>query len=238
MKPTAKKKTEVLKLLIDNKRDEKPVVLTAISEDLLSPGRNFINHVSKKNNPKVDAQKLNTKVPNPNISKSIAILMRLIEKETIRCAEQLHIDQEELEAWINVQIEVPAQTILALLRTAMDMRLDPLKEEITLIRYEDGNWQAHVSVDGWINILNRDEAFNGISFKESDKLIEGIPEWIECSIYLKDRTFPTTIREYFVESKSEHAIWEKMPRRMLRNRSLQQCAKLSFGSVEKICNKN
>ena len=96
--PIAKKQTEALKLLIDNKHDKKLIDLTAISEDLPLLGSNYITHTSKQNYLKEDAQKINSKVPNPNIPKSIAILSRFIEKQTIRCAEQLQIDQVELEA--------------------------------------------------------------------------------------------------------------------------------------------
>ena len=35
-------------------------------------------------------------------------------------------------------------------------------------------------------------------------------------------------REYLSEVKHDSDIWRKMPRRMLRHRSLQQCARLAF----------
>ena len=60
-------------------------------------------------------------------------------------------------------------------------------------------------------------------------MIDDIPTWIECAIYRSDRTLPMVVREYFVEVKQETQIWQKMPRRMLRHRALQQCARLSFG---------
>jgi len=60
-------------------------------------------------------------------------------------------------------------------------------------------------------------------------MINDIPTWIECAIYRSDRTMPMVLREYFVEVKQETQIWQKMPRRMLRHRALQQCARLSFG---------
>jgi hypothetical protein len=42
----------------------------------------------------------------------------------------LEINEQELQAWINLQIEVPAKTILSLLRTMQHWHLDPLNEEI------------------------------------------------------------------------------------------------------------
>jgi hypothetical protein len=52
---------------------------------------------------------------------------------------------------------------------------------------------------------------------------------MECIIYRKDRSQPTAVREYFDEVKGEQAIWQKMPRRMLRHRVMQQCARLALG---------
>jgi hypothetical protein len=68
-----------------------------------------------------------------------------------------------------------------------------------------------------------------MAFTESSQMIHDIPTWIECAIYRSDRTMPMVVREYFVEVKNETPIWQKMPRRMLRHRALQQCARLSFG---------
>jgi hypothetical protein len=57
---------------------------------------------------------------------------------------------------------------------------------------------------------------------------EGIPIWMECCIYRKDRILPIVIKEYFDEVKSEHPGWKELPRRMLRHRAIQQCARLAF----------
>ena len=69
----------------------------------------------------------------------------------------------------------------------------------------------------------------GLPFKESPQLSNDIPLWMECTIYRKDRSMPTIIREYYEEVKSEQTIWQKMPRRMLRHRAMQQYARLYFG---------
>ena len=37
------------------------------------------------------------------------------------------------------------------------------------------------------------------------------------------------VREYMDEVKTEHSSWLQMPRRMLRHRAIQQCARLAFG---------
>ena len=35
--------------------------------------------------------------------------------------------------------------------------------------------------------------------------------------------------------KTEHAAWQQMPRRMLRHRAMQQCARLAFGITVPEC---
>jgi hypothetical protein len=163
-----------------------------------------------------------------NLSKSIGIFYELIAKEIASTATALEMNELELKAWIDLQIEVPAKTILSLLRTMQHWHLDPLKEEIGLAQYEDGNWQVFISIDGCSKLLNEHDQFNGLAFNQADTLIEGVPEWMECSIYRRDRIMPITVREYFVEVRHINDLWRKMPRRMLRHRTLQQCVRLAI----------
>jgi hypothetical protein len=100
---------------------------------------------------------------------------------------------------------------------------------VALALYEDTHWQAYITIEGYSKILNSHPAFDGIAFKESPQLSNNIPLWMECTIYRKDRNMPTIIREYFEEVKGDQAIWQKMPRRMLRHRVMQQCARLAMG---------
>ena len=160
---------------------------------------------------------------------SIELLTQLIEKEVAHTAKQFNIEAAELQAWIDLQVMVPKQTLLALLRLSRANHLDPLKEEVALALYEDGHWQAYITVEGYSKMLNCHPAFNGIVFAESPEVANGIPIWMECTIYRKDRGLPIVIREYYEEVKGEQAIWQKMPRRMLRHRALQQCARLALG---------
>ena len=163
-----------------------------------------------------------------NITQSIELFNQLITKELARAASGLGIDEAELQAWIDLQIEVPAKAILTLLRMMQNLHLDPLSEEIGFTQYEDGQWQAFITIEGCSKLLNQHPQFNGLHFTQADTLIDGLPEWIECSIYRKDREVPTTVREYLTEVKGENEIWKKMPRRMLRHRALQQCVRLAF----------
>jgi hypothetical protein len=163
-----------------------------------------------------------------NITQSIELFNNLIEKELARAASELGIDDAELKAWIDLQIEVPAKTILTLLRMMQSLHLDPLSEEIGFTQYDDGQWQVFITIEGCSKLLNQHPQFNGLYFTQADTLIDGLPEWIECSIYRKDREVPTTVREYLAEVRGENEIWRKMPRRMLRHRALQQCVRLAI----------
>jgi len=68
-----------------------------------------------------------------------------------------------------------------------------------------------------------------LALLSQQKNTNGILIWMECTIYRKDRSLPIMVREYFAEVKGEQAIWQKMPRRMLRHRVMQQCARLAMG---------
>ena len=163
-----------------------------------------------------------------SIPQSIAFFNGLIDKELARAAAGLGIDEEELKAWIDLQIDVPAKTILTILRSMQNLHLDPLCDEIGFTQYDDGQWQVFITIEGCSKLLNQHPQFNGLVFNQADTLIDGVPEWMECSIYRKDRTVPTTVREYLTEVRGENPIWQKMPRRMLRHRALQQCVRLAI----------
>lgn len=163
----------------------------------------------------------------PSIAMPIDLIKRLIDKEVEQTAAQLGLEKAELQAWLDLQVMTPALTLLALLRMARDYELDPLREEVALALYDDSHWQAFITVEGYSKLLNRHPAFDGITFTQSEETTNGIPIWMECTIYRKDRSKPFVVREYFEEVKGEQAIWQKMPRRMLRHRVMQQCAKLA-----------
>lgn len=163
-----------------------------------------------------------------SLSQSIELFHGLIKKELAKAATGLGIDEAELKAWVDLQMDVPAKTILTLLRMMQSLHLDPLLEEIGFTQFEDGQWHVFITIEGCAKLLNQHPQFNGLAFNQANTLIDGVPEWIECSIYRKDREVPTTVREYYIEVKGETAIWQKMPRRILRHRALQQCVRLAM----------
>jgi hypothetical protein len=163
-----------------------------------------------------------------SLPQSIELFHSLIKKELKKAATGLGIDEAELKAWVDLQIDVPAKTILTVLRMMQSLHLDPLLEEIGLAQYEDSQWQVFITIEGCAKLLNHHPQFNGLLFNQANTLIDGVPEWIECSIYRKDREVPTTVREYYIEVRGENTIWQKMPRRILRHRALQQCVRLAM----------
>ena len=209
------KRTELLINLLEEKdgrkfpNDQKNNSITQILEDLIDEPKESIKYQS-------------------SITTSIELFHLLIQKEIAKAAALLDIDPLELKAWVDLQIEVPAKTVLVLLRTMQNLLLDPLNEEIGFTQYENGGWQVFISIEGCSKLLNQHPQFSGLTFTQSDTLVEGTPEWIECSIYRRDRITPITVREYFIEVCSEKDIWKKMPRRMLRHRALQQCVRLAI----------
>jgi hypothetical protein len=229
------KRTYTLKELVQ--RENKPVNkesdhgvapvfhLVNLQEDLLDHDPKMGNQIGSALNiapPKELSRHTNLALP-------IELLTNLIKKEVEMNAKQLGLENAELQAWIDLQVMTPKQTILALLRLARENGLDPLKEEVALALYEDTQWQAYITVQGYSKMLNRHPAFDGITFTQSEESSNGIPLWMECTIYRKDRSQPIRVREYFEEVKAGQAIWQKMPRRMLRHRVMQQCARLAIG---------
>jgi hypothetical protein len=170
----------------------------------------------------------NEAIASSSLTQSIELFHDLIEKEVIKAANAMEVDELELKAWVDLQLEVPAKTILTLLRMIQNLHLDPLNEEIGFTQHEDGSWQVFTTIEGCSRLLNQHPQFNGLVFTQADTLIEGVPEWMECSIYRRDRILPITVREHYLEVKGENAIWQKMPRRMLRHRALQQCVRLAI----------
>jgi hypothetical protein len=164
-------------------------------------------------------------------NKQISLVESLINKEVNQCAKQIGIDEDELQAWIEQQTVAYTSThsprLLQLLRTAKEHQLDPLQEEVLLAQYE-GHWKIIISIDGWIKLINRHPAFTGISFDQSSEEKEGLPIWMECTITRSDRTMPITTREYLAEVRNDSDYWKKMPRRMLRHKAMQQCARVAL----------
>ena len=67
--------------------------------------------------------------------KPIDLIERLIAKEVTKTAIILGLEREELKAWLDLNPLTPAKVILALLRTASEHGLDPIKDEVNLTQW-------------------------------------------------------------------------------------------------------
>jgi hypothetical protein len=143
--------------------------------------------------------------------------------------QTMALDSDEVQLWLDQHLGIPLYNQVQLLRLANKYQLDPLSDEITLLQAQDLTYQPFITFDGWSKLINHHPQYAGISLRDSNELINGIPTWMECTIYRNDRILPIVIKEYFEEVRTDHSSWQQMPRRMLRHRVIQQCARLAFG---------
>jgi hypothetical protein len=122
-----------------------------------------------------------------------------------------------------------ASELIMCILSAREAKLNPLMREIFFKRTEKGEIQGLVKVDGWIKICNSNPNFDGMEF-ETEKAEDGKIASMTCSIWIKGRGRPTKITEEFAEcARGGGEIWLTHPNRMMRNRTLSQCARVAFG---------
>lgn len=121
---------------------------------------------------------------------------------------------------------VTDEQMMALLIVADQYRLNPFTKEIFAFP-DKGGIVPVVSVDGWSRIINEHPQFDGVEFVLGFDPDDGM--FCTCILYRKDRSHPTRVTEYLTECKRGTAPWNTWPRRMLRHKSLIQCARLAFG---------
>ena len=118
--------------------------------------------------------------------------------------------------------------LLALVVVANEYGLNPLTKEIYAFPAKGGGIVPVISIDGWINRMNNNAAFDGIEFAEVfDK--DKKPVCVTASIYRKDRSRPIKVTEYYAECRRNTEPWNTMPARMLRHKALCQCVRVAFG---------
>ena len=156
--------------------------------------------------------------------------------KALKCAAQaVGMTPASLTTWFSQYPQLSEVSQETCLRLIAEYRLNPRADEIDLVQFEEGRWQVFITVNGWAKLINAHPAFCGIEFSEASELEEGVPIWMGCAIYRTDRVKPIEVKEYFSEMKTEHAAWQQMPRRMLRHRAMQQCARLAFGITVPEC---
>jgi len=142
-------------------------------------------------------------------------------------APLLNIPESILQPYLLSLGPLPEHVILHFLHLAHQHQLDPILGEIQVMPADQGP-QVFISTDGWMKIMNTHPHFQGLSLRESNSTESG-EQWMECCIYRDDRILPIVVKEYLVELQTDHPSWQQMPRRMLRHRTIQQCARLAFG---------
>ncbi len=125
--------------------------------------------------------------------------------------------------------EVNNEQMMALLIVADQYGLNPWTKEIYAFP-DKGGIVPVVGVDGWLRIINSHPMFDGMEYVDGPDA-NGMPAWIECVIYRKDRSHPIRVREYMIECKRGTQPWSSHPRRMLRHKATIQAGRTAFGFV-------
>ena len=120
------------------------------------------------------------------------------------------------------------EELLALVTVANEYGLNPFLKELYAFPAKGGGICPIVSVDGWNKMLIRQPDFDGIEFDMVEKE-DGKPHSCTATIYIKGRSKPMRVTEYFEECQRNTEPWKNMPRRMLRNRTLCQASRMAFG---------
>lgn len=129
--------------------------------------------------------------------------------------------------------QVTDEQMVALLIVADQYGLNPFTKEIYAFPGKGNDIVPMVGVDGWLRLINSQPTHKSIEFEYGPDMSEknSIPQWIECTIVRDDRNAPIKVREYFEECFRPTEPWQKMPRRMLRNRSIVQCGRVAYSLV-------
>lgn len=145
-------------------------------------------------------------------------------------AARYSVDPVKLYETLKVSIFPKATDaeMLALIVIANEYKLNVMLRELYAFPAKSGGIVPVVSVDGWNSLLIRQPDFDGIEFEfvESE---DGTPYTCTATIYVKSRTRPVKVTEYFSECKRNTDPWNTMPHRMLRNRTLCQASRVAFG---------
>ncbi len=154
--------------------------------------------------------------------------MKILEKTIAHAAKVLNIEVDELQLWLDQHQGITPYTQVQLLRLASKHLLDPLSDEISIMETKEG-FLPFITIDGWAKLMNQHPQYAGMSLREPIESNSQLPAWMECTIYRNDRILPIVVKEYLEEVMTNHPTWQQMPRRMLRHRVIQQCARLAFG---------
>ena len=145
----------------------------------------------------------------------------------VKLAQKFNVEPNKMLATLKATAfkgDVSNEQMIALLIVADQYRLNPWTREIYAFPDRQNGIVPAVGVDGWSRIINEHPQFDGMSFRQED-------DSCTCTIYRKDRGHPVEVTEYMAECRRDTPPWRTHPRRMLRHKSMIQCARLAFGFV-------
>jgi phage recombination protein Bet len=150
------------------------------------------------------------------VSQSRSVLTKMAARYSVESAKLLEtLKNTAFKGATNEQL-------MALCIVADQYRLNPFTKEIYAFPDKGGGIVPVVSIDGWLRIINEHPQFDGME-------VECGPDECTVTIFRKDHSKPTTITEYMDEVKRNTAPWQSHPRRMLRHKTIIQCARAAFG---------
>ena len=160
---------------------------------------------------------------------SLAIVDRQTRSVTADMAEKFGMETLAFEATIKATIfdgKGTREQFAAFLLVAKQYDLNPLTKEIYAFPGRGGIVPI-VSIDGWLKLINSHPQFDGMEFSEVHDDDRNLVS-VTCTLWRKDRTKPIIVTEYLSECFRPTEPW-KMKHRMLRHKTLIQCARYAFG---------
>lgn len=116
----------------------------------------------------------------------------------------------------------------AFMMVAHEYGLNPFLRELFAFPKKGGGIVPMVSIDGWVNLVNKQPNLAGFEFEhhfDDDKKLAAVT----CRMYRKDRAMPVVVTEYMIECFRNTEPWRTMPSRMLCHKALIQTARYCFG---------
>jgi len=182
------------------------------------------------------------------MSKQSSLFQKFVEKFSFADEKELIITLKATAFKIK-DGEVTNVQMTALLIVADQYGLNPFTREIFAYPDKQNGIVPVVSVDGWSRIINQHPDMDGLEFIYDEKWVtdqtdaKPCPASIECVIFRKDRTHPVRIKEFLDEvyrapsqrrgnNNQPYFVpgpWQTHTKRMLRHKSLIQCARIAFG---------
>jgi len=148
---------------------------------------------------------------------------------TADMAERFGMETAAFESTIKATIfdgKGTREQFAAFLLVAKQYDLNPLTKEIYAFPGRGGIVPI-VSIDGWLKLINSHPQFDGMEFSENHDE-KGELFSVTCSLWRKDRNKAIVVTEYLSECYRATEPW-KMKHRMLRHKTLIQCARYAFG---------